>query len=104
MPLWSLLEDEDDGMVKLSRTYVAKNFQAALDSINAIGAIAEREGHHPDFHLTDYRQVQLILYTHKLKGITANDLNLARMVDAEVKVVYSPKWLREHPQAGGSEG
>lgn len=68
-----------------------------------MGAIAEREGHHPDFHLTSYRDVEIVLFTHKVQGITANDLQLARMLDEEVNVVYSPKWLRENPEANKRE-
>jgi hypothetical protein len=74
-------------------------FQAALDSINAMEAIAERESHHPDFYLTNYRDCEIILYTHKLQGITENDLVLAEMLDKEVQVTYSPKWLKQHPVA-----
>jgi 4a-hydroxytetrahydrobiopterin dehydratase len=70
-----------------------------LDSINAMGAIAERESHHPDFYLTNYRDCEIILYTHKLQGITENDLVLAEMLDKEVQVTYSPKWLKQHPVA-----
>lgn len=83
----------------LTRTFIAKNFQCGLDYINACGIIAEREGHHPNFHLTNYRQVQIDIYTHKLNGITENDVALAIMFDTEVKVDYSPKWLQEHPEA-----
>ena len=49
MKLWRV-----DGS-KIVREYTARNFQAAMDSLNAVGAIAERENHHPDFHLTGYR-------------------------------------------------
>eukprot|EP00541_Cyclophora_tenuis_P012304 CAMPEP_0116550858 /NCGR_PEP_ID=MMETSP0397-20121206/5651_1 /TAXON_ID=216820 /ORGANISM="Cyclophora tenuis, Strain ECT3854" /LENGTH=183 /DNA_ID=CAMNT_0004075717 /DNA_START=10 /DNA_END=561 /DNA_ORIENTATION=- len=102
MPLWRLVENGDDSPLKISRSFVAKNFQAALDCINAMGAIAEREGHHPDFHLTEYRSVEIVLFTHKLRGITTNDLVLARMFDSEVQVSYSPKWLRDHPEAASN--
>ena len=64
-----------------------------------MGAIAERESHHPDFHLTNYRDVEITLWTHKLGGITENDLKLAEMLDNEVKIEYSPKWLKAHPEA-----
>ena len=84
---------------KISRKFTAKNFQCALDAINAMGDIAEREGHHPDFHLTSYREVEIVLYTRKLGGVTQNDLSLAKMLDCETEVVYSPKWLKEHPEA-----
>lgn len=64
-----------------------------------MGAIAERESHHPDFHLTNYRNVDVQLYTHKLGGVTENDVQLAEILDKEVTIVYSPKWLEAHPEA-----
>ena len=94
MPLWSKNENG-----KLIRKYTAKNFQCAMDSLNEIGKIAERENHHPDLHLTSYRDVEIILYTHSLGGLTQNDIAVARMIDAEVDIVYSPKWLKSHPEA-----
>jgi pterin-4a-carbinolamine dehydratase len=83
----------------LRRTFVAKNFQAAMDCIRRMGDVAERVNHHPDFHLTEYRTVSVVIYTHKLRGVTEQDVNLARLFNEEVPIEYSPKWLRE---TGGS--
>jgi pterin-4a-carbinolamine dehydratase len=81
----------------LCRYFVTKNFEAALAAINAIGTIAERENHHPDLHLIQYRSVEIILWTHKLSGITRNDIQLAKSIDSEVtNIQYSPKWLAEN--------
>ena len=82
----------------ISRSFTARNFQAALDAVNAIGAIAERENHHPDLHLTGYRNVEIVLYTHSLGGLSINDIELAKEIDT-VDVQYSPKWLKSHPEA-----
>jgi 4a-hydroxytetrahydrobiopterin dehydratase len=101
LPLWRLSKNDKDSTY-LSRNFTAKNFQCALDAINDMGKIAERESHHPDFHLTNYRDVDIQLYTHKLGGITENDLQLAKMLDQEVKISYSPKWLKAHPEAQSS--
>ena len=90
--------DGDDEQHAISRSFTARNFQCALDAINAIGAIAERENHHPDLHLTGYRNVEIVLYTHSLGGLSINDIELAKQID-EVKVEYSPKWLKSHPEA-----
>ncbi|KAL7482310.1 hypothetical protein ACHAW6_010266 [Cyclotella cf. meneghiniana] len=90
MELWKIHPEGN----KLSKSYTACNFQSALDSINAIGSIAERQGHHPDFHLTGYRNVEIVLFTHSLGGVTANDILLAKMIVEEVAVDYSPKWLK----------
>lgn len=98
LPLWSLQPIPGSDNQLISKSFVAKNFQAALDAINAMGAIAESQGHHPDFHLTSYRNVRIDLFTHSLQGITENDLVLAELFD-QVPVEYSPKWLKEHPAA-----
>jgi len=82
-------------VLTISRIFVAKNFQAAMDYMNNVAKIAEREGHHPDLHLTSYREVEVVLYTHSVGGITKNDLMLALMLDKEITIDYSPKWIRD---------
>ena len=80
----------------IARSFVAKNFQTAIDAINDMGKIAEREGHHPNFHLTNYRNVDVVIYTHNVNGITYNDLLLAQLFDNEITIAYSPKWFKEN--------
>ena len=99
MPLWTL-QQSSEGIYCISRRYIAISFQAALDSINAMGVIAEREGHHPDFHLTNYREVEVVLLTYKLNGLTMTDIDLAKLFDSDVDVKYSPKWRKEHLPPG----
>ena len=67
------------------------------------GVIAERENHHFNFHLTNYREVELVVYTHKVGGITKIDCILAKMLDDEVTVDYSPKWFKSHPEAAAAK-
>lgn len=57
--------------------------------------------HHPDLHLTGYRNVEVVLWTHAAGGLTENDLIMAGLIDA-IPVAYSPKWRREHPEAKGT--
>ena len=45
-----------------------KDFGAALAFFNQIGEIAEKEDHHPDLHLTGYRDVRVELSTHAIGG------------------------------------
>lgn len=94
LPLWKLSEDQK----RLSRAFTAKSFTAALAFVNAVGAVAETEGHHPDLHLTSFREVEVVLYTHAVGGLTENDLIMAGLIDL-VPADYSPKWLKEHPEA-----
>ena len=57
--------------------------------------------HHPDLHLTGYRNVEVVLFTHSIGGVTENDLIMAEEID-KIPVAYSPKWLKEHPAAEGT--
>lgn len=90
---WALAENRKS----ISRKFVCRNWQAAMNAIQAIGAVAESEGvkHHPDIHLTNYREVELVLQTHSISGLTNYDFILARGIDG-VEVDYSPKWLKEN--------
>ena len=70
---------EDGGVKKIKREFTAKNFQTALDFLNGAGAVAEARNHHPDLHLTGYRNVSVVVYTHSLSGLTENDILLAKV-------------------------
>jgi 4a-hydroxytetrahydrobiopterin dehydratase len=52
-----------------------------LQSINKIGEIAESEGHHPDLHLTGYRNLRVDLTTHAIGGLSENDFIVAAKID-----------------------
>ncbi len=67
---------------RLVREWRLKDFQAALGLANAIGAVAEREGHHPDLHLTDYKRLRAELSTHAIHDLSRNDFVLAAKIDA----------------------
>ena len=74
IPGWALGEDGKS----IWRQYTLKNFVAAVNLINKIKDIAEDEMHHPDLHLTGYKNLKVVLYTHALGGVTENDLNCGR--------------------------
>ncbi len=78
---WELV---DDGK-KISRQFKLKNFVEAMRLINAVADLAEREQHHPDLHLTAYRQVRIDLTTHAIGGLSENDFIVAAKIDAVVK-------------------
>lgn len=93
---WVLSDDS----LNLKRTFKCRNWQAAVDFINAASVIAEREdiSHHPDLHITMYRNVEVVLWTHAAGGLTAYDFKLARGIET-IQVDYSPKWLQNHPSS-----
>ncbi len=80
-PAWELV---DDGS-KISRKFKMKNFVDAMRLINAVAELAEREQHHPDLHLTGYRQVRIDLTTHAIGGLSENDFIVAAKVDHAFK-------------------
>ena len=69
-----------------------------MDWFNRVAVLAEAETHHPDLHLTSYRDVRVVLSTHAVGGLTRPDAILAAKLD-HVLVDYSPKWLAQHPEA-----
>jgi len=77
LPDWKLTPDGK----RIRREWRVQDFTTALDFFNRVGRIAEEEGHHPDLHLTGYRQVAIELWTHAVGGLTENDIILAAKID-----------------------
>ncbi len=53
VPGWTLSPDA----TRLNRIWRVKDFLTALDIFRRIGDVAEAEDHHPDLHLTSYRNI-----------------------------------------------
>jgi len=64
----------------LLRTYEFRDFAAALEFANRIGAIAEQQGHHPDLHV-GWGRCGVEIWTHKIDGLTESDFFLAAKTD-----------------------
>jgi 4a-hydroxytetrahydrobiopterin dehydratase len=77
MPAWKLTADGK----RIRREWRVKDFEAGLDFFNRIGKIAEEENHHPDLHLTGYRDVAVEISTHSISGLSENDFILAAKID-----------------------
>lgn len=68
--------------------YRMKNFPEAIRFIRKISDIAEKENHHPDLHLTGYRNLRIELMTHAIGGLSENDFILA------AKITRLPKKMK----------
>ncbi len=77
LPKWQMAKDHK----KIFRVFNLKNFVQCVEMINKIKDIAEGEGHHPDLHLTEYKNLRVISYTHAVDGLTENDFILAAKID-----------------------
>ncbi|MDB9895806.1 4a-hydroxytetrahydrobiopterin dehydratase [Flavobacteriales bacterium] len=66
--------------VKISRTFNFNNYLEALNFVNKIAYLSEDEGHHPHVHL-NFKNVEVIIFTHKINGLHENDFILAAKCD-----------------------
>jgi 4a-hydroxytetrahydrobiopterin dehydratase len=64
----------------LEKEYRFKNFREALAFTNRVGTIAELQGHHPDLEL-GWGRVKILLWTHKIDGLTESDFIFAAKAD-----------------------
>jgi 4a-hydroxytetrahydrobiopterin dehydratase len=64
----------------LRRRFRFRDFAAAMVFVNAVAALAEEEGHHPDIRIS-YNRVTLDLTTHAIGGLSENDFILAAKID-----------------------
>lgn len=71
----------DVGTHSIRKTYLMKDFMAAVRFINQIADIAEKEDHHPDVRLSGYRKLTIELSTHAIKGLSENDFILAAKIE-----------------------
>ena len=52
-----------------------------LAFVNKVGDIAEAEGHHPDIHFVNFKEVEIHLRTHAIDGVSNNDFIVAAKID-----------------------
>src|SRR5215470_19502011 len=81
VPDWRQVER--DGVARLERVFHFPSFAEALAFTNRGGALAEAEGHHPAL-LTEWGQVTVTWWTHKIGGLHRNDFIMAATTNALV--------------------
>ena len=72
---WQVLNEHH-----LEKEFVFKNFREALAFTNKVGELAESNKHHPDISLA-WGRVKIILWTHKIDGLSESDFILAAKID-----------------------
>jgi 4a-hydroxytetrahydrobiopterin dehydratase len=80
LPDWRVAGLEEIDEHHIEKTFLFPDFKAGLDFVNRVGALAESEGHHPDLCLA-WGRVQVIIYTHKINGLSESDFILAARID-----------------------
>ncbi|UCG52564.1 MAG: 4a-hydroxytetrahydrobiopterin dehydratase [Candidatus Latescibacterota bacterium] len=74
---WIVVEDHH-----LEKEFQFDDFKQALDFTNRVGDLAEEQGHHPDVYLA-WGKVKLVLWTHKIDGLTESDFIFAAKADGK---------------------
>ena len=75
-PEWSLSEACD----KIKRSFKFDDFVTTLGFVNKVGAVSEDQGHHPEISF-GWGHAEIVIYTHKIKGLHENDFILAAKID-----------------------
>ena len=76
VPTWALAADA----TRLERSFDFPDYRRALAFVNAVSAVAESEGHHPDLCF-GWGYVRISLHTHAIHGLHENDFLLAAKID-----------------------
>ncbi len=79
-PGWSITDQHH-----LEKDFRFRDFKSALAFANAVGAVAEHEGHHPAM-LVSWGKVTLRIWTHKIDGLTESDFILAAKAEQSAHV------------------
>lgn len=86
---WDLQENK-----KLHKYFIFKDFEEAMDFVEALADIADEEGHHPDFSVHDWNRVDVSLTTHAVGGLTENDFIIASKIDKAEEYVFTERYLK----------
>ena len=75
-PEWNVVDEHH-----LEKEFIFSNFQEALAFTNLVGEMAEEQGHHPDIYLA-WGKVKIVVWTHKIDGLTESDFIFAAKSDS----------------------
>ena len=75
------LEDwERDGQT-ITKRFRFKGFKSAIAFVNRVAELVNKANHHPDIHIEHYKHVRIVLTTHRVKGLSQADIDVAREID-----------------------
>lgn len=74
---WTEAGDRD----AIARTFIFKDFNEAFGFMARVALAAEKADHHPEWRNV-YKTVEVVLSTHDAGGVTARDIDLAKVMNA----------------------
>jgi 4a-hydroxytetrahydrobiopterin dehydratase len=72
---WQLVSEHH-----LEKEFAFKGFMPGVDFVNRIAEVAEAQSHHPDLEV-GWGRVKVLIWTHKIDGLTESDFVLAAKID-----------------------
>jgi len=75
VPKWKVVDRHH-----ITRAFKFPDFLKALAFVNKVGAIAEKQGHHPDI-LLSWGKAEVTTWTHSINGLSESDFILAAKID-----------------------
>jgi len=72
---------ETPGREAIARTFTFKDFNEAFGFMARVALVAEKSDHHPEWRNV-YKTVEVVLSTHDASGVTKNDIELAKAMNA----------------------
>jgi 4a-hydroxytetrahydrobiopterin dehydratase len=70
-----------DGREAIARDFRFADFNAAFGFMTRVALLAEKMDHHPEW-FNVYNKVDVTLSTHDAGGVTQNDIDMAKAMDA----------------------
>lgn len=69
-----------DSKDKLEKTYKFKDFQQAMNFVNKVAKVAEKQNHHPDITIT-FNKVKLSITDHEKGGVSEKCHKFTNAID-----------------------
>ncbi len=69
--------DKDKELIK---SFKFQEYLNAIKFVNLVVSLSEEQGHHPYIHI-NYKEIKIILFTHKIEGLHENDFLMAIKID-----------------------
>ena len=76
----SLLANFKNDQKRFDKAFRQEKRQFENKALKNLADLAEQESHHPFIHI-NYKQVTIILFTHKINGLHENDFIIAEKCD-----------------------
>jgi 4a-hydroxytetrahydrobiopterin dehydratase len=72
---------EASGGEAIAKTFTFKDFNEAFGFMSRVALVAEKSDHHPEWRNV-YKTVEVVLSTHDAGGVTNNEIELAKAMNA----------------------